>query len=83
MVAIETFSHPATDLIYPAITVCNRHKYDVGEYIRAVFDNFELRCSSAIPGDCNKTAAMREDFGKYATMHSVINKCSKGELRGL
>ncbi len=35
-VTIETFSLPATSLPYPAITVCKAHKYDTGEYLRAV-----------------------------------------------
>ena len=36
VVAIDTFSLPATDLNYPAITICNRNRYDVGEYIRSL-----------------------------------------------
>ncbi len=32
--AILSFSMPATELKYPAITVCKKHKYDVGQYVR-------------------------------------------------
>ena len=38
---IQTFNHPATELKYPAVTVCKKHNYDVAEYLRAVFDNFD------------------------------------------
>ncbi len=34
VVSIETFSLPATDLPFPAVTVCKVNKYDTGEYIR-------------------------------------------------
>ncbi len=46
MVTIETFSLPATSLPYPAISVCKPEPYDVGEYIRAVFDNFQMTCDA-------------------------------------
>ncbi len=34
VVNIKTFSFPATNLTFPAITVCKTYKYDVGDYIR-------------------------------------------------
>ena len=40
-VRIETFSYPATELVYPALTVCKKYNYDVAEYLRAIFDNFD------------------------------------------
>ncbi len=42
--AIDSFSHPAVDLPYPAISICKSSKYDASEYLRAVFDNFEYTC---------------------------------------
>ncbi len=42
-VGIETFSSPATLLDYPAITLCKKYKYDTGEYVRAVYDNYLFR----------------------------------------
>ena len=40
-VRIETFAYPATKLLYPAVTVCKKQGYDVAEYLRAIFDNFD------------------------------------------
>ena len=40
-VRIETFDHPATNLLYPAVTICKKHNYDVAEYLRFIFDNFD------------------------------------------
>ena len=39
-VRIETFSYPAANLLYPAMTVCKKHHYDVSEYLRSIFNNF-------------------------------------------
>ena len=58
-VAIKTFSKPAREVPYPAITICNPNGYDVGQYIRAVFDNFEFSCES---GKCEKSRLLRTDF---------------------
>ncbi len=33
-VTIATFTLPATTLPYPAVTICKKSKYDVGEYLR-------------------------------------------------
>ncbi len=40
-VSIETFSLPSSDLPFPAVTICKERKYDAGDYIRAVFNNFD------------------------------------------
>ena len=58
-VAIKTFSKPARGVPYPAITICNPNGYDVGQYIRAVFDNFEFSCER---GKCEKSRLLRTDF---------------------
>ena len=50
---------------YPAITICNPNGYDAGEYIRAVFDNFEFRCKSG-SDQCNKSSLLREDFPGFS-----------------
>ena len=45
--------------------MCKGHKYDVGEYIRAVFNNFEAACDASVKGDCNKTDLLRvKHFGR-------------------
>ena len=42
-VEISSFSEPVTKLIYPAITVCKPNAFDSGEYVRAVFNNFQYK----------------------------------------
>ena len=42
-VAIATFAMPATEVPSPAITVCNPSGFDIGEYVRAIYDNFQYR----------------------------------------
>ena len=64
----RTFSMSATDLPYPAITICNKNGYDVGEYLRAVFDNFEYGCKD---GDCEKSSLLRSHFPEYSS-HKYI-----------
>ncbi len=66
-VAIATFSLPATRLAYPAVTVCRRGRHDVGEYIRAVFDNFEFACDEDVAGSCNASDRIRKEYWKYAS----------------
>ena len=60
---IETFSHPATKLEYPAITVCKKGSYNVDEYVRAVFDNFAVICQD--DESCSDTEPLRADFSSY------------------
>ena len=62
--SIETFSFPATELAYPAITVCKRQKYDMGEYLRAVFDNFEYSCNGSVADSmsCVDSMLLRDHF---------------------
>ena len=62
-VAIKTFSKPAKEVPYPAITICNPNSYDVGEYIRAVFDNFEYSCKM---DKCAKSRSLRTDFPGFS-----------------
>ena len=62
-VTIETFAYPATELEYPAITVCKKGSYNVDEYVRAVFDNFATECSD--DKTCADTAPFRDDFPSY------------------
>ena len=49
---------------YPAITICNPNGHDVGEYIRAVFDNFEYSCES---DKCEKSRLLRTDFPGFSS----------------
>ena len=58
---------PATDLTYPALTVCNPHPYDVGEYMRAIYDNFQYDCFLDNPRSCEPAKLLREHFPKFFT----------------
>ncbi len=67
MVAIDTFSEPATNVAYPSITVCGGpNQFDATEYVRSVFNAFQLACS---PGNnetgCGESERIRADFVKY------------------
>ncbi len=57
--AIDSFSLPVTDLYYPAVTVCKRSPYDVGEYLRAIYDNFQMDCCRTSE---DNTKLLREHF---------------------
>ncbi len=63
--AIVSFSSPATDLPYPAITICKRNKYDTSEYLRAVFDNYQYASTCKGSVECPDTDALRNAFGFY------------------
>ena len=62
-VSIATFSFPATELPFPAITICKEHKFDVGEYVRAVFDNFQFSCPDN--ATCAESKLLREHYKKF------------------
>ncbi len=62
--AIQTFSQPASELPYPAITICRRQKFDTGEYLRAVFDNFQFGCVAG-SDKCSESALLRQHYVKY------------------
>ena len=62
-VTIETFSYPATKLEYPAITVCKMGSYNVDEYVRTVFDNFQVVCTDN--QTCADSAPLRDDYPSY------------------
>jgi hypothetical protein len=49
---INALGIPISHLGHPAITVCKENGiYDVGEYIRAVFNNFQFACNESISSD--------------------------------
>ena len=67
---LDNFSAAPSDLAMPAITVCKGSKYDVGEYVRAVYDNFEYACKwdkDAESNDCTKSELLREHFKALTT----------------
>ena len=72
-VEITTFSKKATELIHPAITICNPNGYDVGEYLRAVFDNFEY-------GNLSESEMLRSHFPGYADVGSKVVSLGRSNL---
>ena len=68
-VSITTFSYPTSNLSYPAITVCRETPYNPDEYVRSVFDNFQLACNDSCmeycDASCEETDLMRQDFWEY------------------
>ena len=66
-VSITTLTYPVTDLNYPAITVCKKVPYNPDEYVRTVFDNFQLGCNKSCTEycDCEETKKLRHDFEPY------------------
>ena len=62
-VAINTFSKPAYELPFPAITICNENGFDIGQYIRAVFDNFQYSCYK--DHNCSEVELLRSHFSGY------------------
>ncbi len=71
-----SFSSPATELFYPAISICKRHKYDTGEYLRAVFDNYQYASTCKGSAECNATEALRKNFAFYVHTDGI-----KGDVR--
>ncbi len=63
---IDTMSYPATKLAYPAITVCKEDRYDVGEYIRAVFDNFQYAIGDEYGGKVEGKESIRAEYDALA-----------------
>lgn len=77
-VAIKTFSQPAREVPYPAITICNSNGYDVGEYIRAIFDNFEFSWGrSTKMQKLAKTAKTQKRKNKNGKNAKTCRKCKK------
>ncbi len=70
-VILDNFSSAPTDLAMPAITVCKSSKYDVGEYLRAVFDNFEYACEwnekTMRENNCTGSGLLRKHFKALTT----------------
>ena len=68
-VSINTIS--STKLNYPAITVCREIPYNPDEYVRVIFDNFQMACNESSEG-CEETQMLRNDFMHYLFLNDVI-----------
>ena len=72
VVTIETFTLPATSVAYPAITICkDGTNFDSGDYVRAVFDNFQSTCDS--DASCAEIELLRSHFQDYLRLDKVIS----------
>ncbi len=70
---METFSLPVSQLPFPALTICKKRKYDVGEYIRAVFNNFEPACEGGYDSaDCNETEPLRSHYMTFLSEREFV-----------
>ena len=64
---IDTGNNPVTNLDHPALTICKANGiYDVGEYLRAVFNNFQFACESSLESEsCKATKTLRRHYSSY------------------
>ena len=69
---------PIATLDHPAVTICKPNGiFDVGEYLRAVFDNFQFSCKSG-----NGTESCRGDMllrDHYSTYSSLVDELEAGD----
>ena len=68
-VSIHTIA--STKLNFPAITVCREIPYNPDEYVRVIFDNFQMACNESSEG-CEETQMLRNDFMDYLFLNDVI-----------
>jgi hypothetical protein len=68
---INALGIPISQMRHPAITVCKENSiYDVGEYIRAVFNNFQFACNESISSEsCQSTTMLRNHYSKYTKVY--------------
>ena len=70
---ISTFSHPVTNLTYPAITICKENGfYDPGEYVSAIFNQFQYVCQTGNE-TCDETALLKEQYREYVGVSDEEN----------
>ena len=71
---VNALGIPITNLNHPAITICKPNGiYDVGEYLRAVFDNFQFACKSdKASKSCQATHLLRDHHLSYSNMPQEI-----------
>ena len=65
---IESFTLSVTELPYPAVTICKKNGlYDPGEYLRAVFNQFQYAYRKDDEGSCNATALLRSHYRNFVS----------------
>ena len=75
---INALGIPITSLDHPAITICKPNGiYDIGEYLRAVFNNFQFTCKSEKDSEsCQAVNLLRSHYTAYSNIQPI-----KGHLR--
>ena len=70
IVTIDTLTLPATDVSYPAITICkDATNFDSGDYVRAIFDNFQSTCNN--DASCAEIELLCSHFRDYLHIDKV------------
>ena len=67
---VNALGIPIATLNHPAVTICKPNGiYDVGEYLRAVFDNFQFSCQSDTDSDsCQAANLLRDHYSTYSNL---------------
>ncbi len=69
---INALGTRVSSMDHPAITVCKENGIlDVGEYLRAVFNNFEYAC---VGDSCKEVARIREDYKVFSKTAYLANE---------
>ena len=69
-VTIDTLTLSATNVMYPAITICkDTTNFDTGDYVRSVFDNFQSICGNDV--SCAQIDLLRSHFQDYLHLDKV------------
>ena len=71
---VNALGIPIATLNHPAITICKPNGiYDVGEYLRAVFDNFQFSCQSDRDSDsCLAAKLLRDHYSTYSNLTEEV-----------
>ena len=66
LTTVSTTALPIHELEYPAITICKKNGFaDPGEYLRSIFNNFQLTYTEGDGGSCNDTSLLRDHYRQY------------------
>ena len=70
---INALGIPITSLDHPAITICKPNGiYDIGEYLRAVFNNFQFTCKSEKDSEsCQAVNLLRSQYSAYSDQNQT------------
>ena len=88
---VNALGIPITKLDHPAITICKPNGiYDIGEYVRAVFNNFKFSCKSEKDSEsCQAANLLRSHYRPYSDLNqtgglpATIWKLLKDHVHGM